>query len=510
MTRLEAHSKYRGALNLAQKRGIRTEVMAHLGRTDLFYLLVFILHRVDADCDWVYDRCREYEANPDGNVDLWAREHYKSTIGTFAAIIQGLINDPERTYCIFSFNRPIAKAFLRQIKVELETNQVLLELYPDVFWADAKRDSSKWSENDGLVIKRKGNPKEASIEAWGLVDGQPTSKHFSDLHYEDIVTVDTVRTPGMLEKTTDAFRNSLNLGVIGGRRRCFGTTWHYADTHKIIVDEGILKPRIWTATVDGTFEGEPVLWTREQLKQKINDLGPHIAAAQLFLNPRMDSLQVFREEWLRYWRADRFVGLNLYILCDPAGSKNKNSDYTVFILIGLGSDRNYYVVKWIRDRLSLVERANILFKWHQDYRPVGVGYEKYGMQSDVEHFKDRMERDNYRFGITEVGGMMGKGARIERLVPIFYQGRIYIPEASPYTIYDHTTIDVTKQFVNDEYKAHPFEVHDDMLDCLARIIDPEMSAVFPQGEEVDPLRLAEPVGQAADYDPLRWDTGRTG
>ena len=508
MTRIEAHAKYRVALSLAKTRGVRKEINAHLGRTDLFYMLLFILHRAKADHDWVYARCREYEADPDGFIDLWFREAWKSSIGTNAGIIQGLANDPERTYCIFSFTRPIAKAFLRQIKVELETNQALKEFYPEVFWADPHKESPKWSEDDGLVVKRKGNPKEASIEAWGLVDGQPTSKHFSDLHYEDIVTVDTVRTTLMIEKTTNAFRNSLNLGMIGGRRRGFGTTWHYADTHKVIVDEGILKPRVWPATKDGTFEGEPWLWTREELKQKIKDLGPHIAAAQLFLNPRMDSLQVFEESWLRYWRADRYKGLNLYIMCDPAGAKNKDSDYTVFILIGLGSDRNYYVINWIRDRLSLVERANILFKWHQDYKPVGVGYEKYGMQSDIEHFKDRMERDNYRFGITELGGQMSKGARIERLVPIFYQGRLYIPETVPYTMYDRTTVDVTRLFVNDEYKAHPFEVHDDMLDCLSRIVDSEMSAVFPQGNEIDPLRIAEPVGVADDYDPLRWGTGR--
>ncbi len=504
MTRLQAHAKYRAALNRAEK--ISTEVRQHtvsyLAHTDLFYLLIRVLHREDADNDWVFRQARMYQAAPDGYLDLWWREGYKSSIITFAGNIQGLMNDPERTYGIFSFTRPIAKSFLRQIKVELETNNVLKTIAPDVFWQDPKKQAPKWSEDDGLIVKRKGNPKEASIEAWGIMDGQPAGPHFSDLHYEDIVTKDAVRTPGMIEKSKEMFLLSLNLGQLGGRRRGVGTRWHYADAYSMIIERNILIPRVWTATKNNEFNGEPWLLTREELARKISDYGPYIAGCQLFMNPIQDSLQSMQEAWLRYWKADRFKGLNLYILCDPASSKKIGSDYTVFILVGLGSDRNYYVVNWIRDRLSLTERANVLFKWHQQYRPVDVGYEKYGMQADIEHYQDRMERDNYRFGITPLGGQMAKFDRIARLVPTYSQGRWYIPETCPYTQSDGETVDLTKIFVNDEYKAHPFEVHDDMLDCKSRILDEDFNAVFPQGEEIDPLKLRTPVEQ--EYNPLTW------
>ena len=500
--RLQVHAKYRQALTQAQRQGCRQETVRYLAHTDLFFLLTRVLHREDADNDWVFARAREYQAAPDGYLDLWWREGYKSSIITFGGIIQGLMNDPERTYGIFSFTRPAAKKFLRQIKVELETNRVLQELAPDVFWRNPKKQAPKWSEDEGLIVKRKGNPKEASIEAWGLTDGQPTGPHFTDLHYEDIVNKDTVRTQGMLERTTESFLESLNLGTRGGRRRACGTRWHYADTYATIIDRGILIPRIWTATKDNTFTGEPWLLKPEELVQKIKDYGPYIASCQLFMDPKQESLQVLKEEWLRYWRADRYTGLNIYILCDPASEKKKDSDYTCFIVIGLGSDRNYYVINWIRDRLSLTEKANILFKWHQQYRPVDVGYEKYGMQSDIAHFQDRMERDNYRFGITPLGGPLGKGGRIARLVPIYSQGRMYIPQTCPYVQYNGVQVDITRQFVNDEYKAHPFEVHDDMLDCQSRILDEDFSAVFPQGEEIDPLKYRKPADE--EYDPLRW------
>ena len=86
--------------------------IAEWGRRDLFFLLVYLLKRKDADSDWALERCREVQASPNGHLDLWARGHYKSTIITFALSIQDILNDPEITIGLFSHTRPIAKAFL--------------------------------------------------------------------------------------------------------------------------------------------------------------------------------------------------------------------------------------------------------------------------------------------------------------------------------------------------------------------------------------------------------------
>jgi phage terminase large subunit-like protein len=105
------------------------------------------------------------------------------------------------------------------------------------------------------------------------------------------------------------------------------------------------------------------------------------------------------------------------------------------------------------------------------------------MQSDIEHYQDRMERENYRFDITKLGGSLAKNDRIRKLIPVFEQGRVWMPRSITHVNYEGIAVDVVQSFIDDEYKAFPVGQHDDMLDCLARIVDPDLLAVFPQVEE---------------------------
>src|ERR1051325_9499999 len=179
---------------------------------------------------------REVQAAPDGRLDLWAREHGKSSIITFGLTIQDILRDAEITVGIFSHTRPVAQGFLHQIKRELETNGLLKQLYPQGLWAEPRRQAPKWSDEHGITVRRRGNPKEATVEAWGLVDGQPTGKHFSLRVYDDVVTRESVTTPQQGRKTTEAWELSDNLGVRGGRLRVIGTRYHLADTYHTMIE----------------------------------------------------------------------------------------------------------------------------------------------------------------------------------------------------------------------------------------------------------------------------------
>lgn len=448
---------------------------------DLFFLLLVGMGRGDMNRDFLFARCREVQQSPDGHLDLWAREHYKSTIITVAKTIQDVLRDPELTVGIFSHSRPIAKAFLRQIKREFEGNALLQELFPHIR-PPAKGEKRTWSEDEGIIVRRETNPKEATIEAWGLVDGQPIGKHFALLIYDDVVTPESVTTPEMIAKTTDAWRVSLNLGAHGGRRRMIGTRYHAADTYSVILGQGSVSPRLYPATVDGTYEGEPVFLSREVLAEKRRDMGPFVFACQMLQNPLADRAQGFATDWFLRLPGDapEALGMNRYIVVDPASAKKKGSDYTAMWCVGLNVDGNYYVLDGVHDRLNLAERARALFELHRKWQPLVVGYERYGMQADIDFLHMEMERQNYRFPVVELGGQTPKTDRIRRLVPMFEQGRIFFPNRLMKLSQEQTAYDLTEDFFRQEYLTFPVSGHDDMLDCLARILEPELGAVFPR------------------------------
>lgn len=469
---------------LTLSEGEQHQHIRNLGKTDLFFLLRYLLKATYADNDWCFARCREVQAAPNGYLDLWAREHFKSTIITYALTIQNVINDPEITVGIFSHTRPIAKGFLRQIKREFEGNEDLKRYYPDVLWQNPQKEAPKWSEDDGIIVKRQTNPKEATIEASGLVDGQPTSKHYKLAIYDDTVTRESVTTPEMIKKVTEAWELSLNLHSEGGESRYIGTRYHYNDSYATMMHRGSVKPRIYAATDNGKVDGNPVLLARDRLAEKRRDMGPYTFGCQMLQDPTADATQGFKEEWLKYYSAPlqpkQTNGMRKVILLDPANEKKATSDYTSAWVLGFNSDRKIYVLDMVRDRLNLTERTNLLFNLHQRWQPDQVGYERYGMQSDIDHIKTEMERRIYHFAVTELGGPMSKNDRIRRLIPKFEQGSIILPDKLIRTNYEGKQEDLVTIFLDEEYKAFPVAPHDDMLDALARMADEDIRVEFPQ------------------------------
>lgn len=456
------------------------------------------------------ERVKEVESSPNGHLDLWAREHYKSTIITYAKSIQDILashgDDPLSkwkqpvTIGIFSHTRPIAKAFLRQIKREFEGNDLLRALFPDIIWDKPQAESPKWSEDDGIILKRKTNPKEATVEAWGVVDGQPTSKHFMVLVYDDLVTKESVNTPDMIKKTTEALALSFNLGTHDGVRRFIGTRYHFNDTYRTIMQRGTAKPRIYPATEDGSVEGEPVFLSRKELVEKRRDYGPYIFACQMLQDPKADEAQGFKTEWLRHYEGAATGVGNRYILVDPASEKKKENDYTSMWVLDLRTDGNYYVLDMVRDRMNLTERWKMLKHLHEQWFPIrGVGYEKYGLQADVEHFKTQMSLEHYQFDITELGGRMAKNDRIRRLIPLFEQGRMWLPKNCFRTNYEGRSEDLVRIFIDDEYTPFPVGIHPDMLDALARITDEDLNVIFPKPGSTKRRRRGRLRGQASSW-----------
>lgn len=426
-------------------KGTNVEAIRWLCRNDRYYLLIKMLKRYDAWHPWLYERCREVERAPDGYCDIWFREGYKSTVITFAGAIQAILRDPEITIGIFSHTKTIAKGFLAQIQRELEGNANLQGSFPDVLWADPVREAPSWSLDVGLILRRVGNPKECTIEAHGLVDGQPTSRHFFLRIYDDVVTRESINTPEQIAKTTEAWELSDNLGVAGGWRWIIGTRYHYADTYAEIIKRGAAKPRIYPATDDGTIGGKPVLFTQTEWDRRVRDQGEATTACQNLCNPLAGHQRMFNVSDLQVYEV-RPLTLMAYLLIDPARSVKKESANTAMVVIGIDAGGNKYLLDGIDHKIDLMDRwrwmRDLWTKWVRapGVQGLHVGYERYGAIADLDYFKERqgLEKDpngrHYSFEIAELewprDGQRSKEDRVQRLVPDIRGHRFYLPYAT--------------------------------------------------------------------------------
>jgi hypothetical protein len=403
---------------------------------DRYYLLIKVLGRPDAWHPWIYARCREVEAATDGYLDIWGREHYKSTIITFAGVIQEILRDREITIGIFSHVKGIAKKFLAQIQREFSGNAQLKALFPDVLWLDPERDAPLWSLDAGIIVRRKGNPKEATVEAHGLVDGQPTSAHFQLLLYDDVVTKESVNTPEQIMKTTEAWELSDNLGTAGGRKQMVGTRYSFADTYEEIIKRGAAKLRHRPATHDGTIDGEPVLFTEEEWKKKVIAQGEATICCQMLGNPLGGHQRMFDQADIQVYEV-RPNTLMAYLMIDPARSTKKDSAMSAMVLLGIDYAQNKYLLDGVNLRLDLQGRwrnmRDLWLKWRGQpgIQGLHVGYERTGAIADLDYFKERMMVEKLSFDIMELEwpreGPGSKIDRVQRLGPDIRGHRFYVP-----------------------------------------------------------------------------------
>lgn len=462
-----------------------------MNKADLFFLLYFTLDIRAINHPWLIPKIYEIQENHNGTLDLWSRELYKSTILSYALPIWEIINNPEERIGLFSNTRGLAKKFLRRIKHTLEMNKLLLSIHSDVFYQNPEKESPKWSEDDGLMVMRKGAYAQMSFEAWGVIEAMPIGAHFSIMNFDDLVTWDSTRTAEQILKTKEGFQLASLLGETeGGRVRVIGTRYDFNDLYSDMIKSGNWKVRRYRGDI------QPSFWTDEQIEKKREDLGPYNFATQISLEPISKTKRKLEISWIKYY--DKVPkGLNFYILCDPAGdTKTNRSSYTVFGVIGVDWNKNKFLVDMVRDRLGLGQKWAVLrdlyVKWSQMGEVLNVGYEKYSMQADIGYLEDKMLEEGIVFHIEPLGGNIPKDDRIETLVPDLAAGKWWFSFELWYTDVEGQVRNLMKEFLDEEYKYWPHIKFKDMLDMLARINDRDLDVIYPDIPAEEKVNKATP------------------
>ena len=490
---------------LDNDRDSAIKIMRTFSSKDLFFLMNFMLNIPGINRKWVVERIYEVDDRTHNTMNLWPRGHYKSTTLTYAKPIQKMLNNPEERQVIFSHTKGIATAFLDRIKQTLETNILLKHCFPEVLYYNPENESPLWSSSKGIIVKRKGAYTEASFEAWGVIENMPTGKHYTSLIYDDLVTPDSVATAEQIEKVESGYRMSLNLVSEKYEKQLAGTHYNQNDLYMTLKkDDGYLL-RQYPATHNGREDGVPVMLSMEELAQKRKEMGPYVFSSQMLLRPVPEELQTFNVDWLKTYRA-KPPKLNYYIIVDPANEKRKDKaspDFSVFLVVGVDQFRRKYLLDGSRDRLSLKDRWETLVDFYIRWQPKGIGYERYGMQCDIDYFYEKMREEGIYFDVAELGNVkVSKSDKIKQLVPEAEQGRLFIPESMPRVTKTGEQYDLVKILKN-ELQHFPAIAHDDVIDCLSMIKDPKLNVAYPYNPagakektrpELDPLNMNKKGG----------------
>ena len=478
----EAYHKLIAGLD-KETEDYRKAVIKEMCKSDLYFLCWFGLGWSFYDCEFAFNFCKQVEEDP-WRLYLVARGHLKSLTLTTAHNIQLILNNPNDTIAVISYNLKTAKSFLRQIKQELESNQLLIDLFPEILYKRPDKESPKWSEQEGLIVKRKAIRKEPTFFAFGLVDSQATGMHFDFHSFDDVVTQDSVTSDEMIMKTTERWQLSDNLGMMterGTHKKYAGTRYHWNDTYKVMMDAGV-PTTVIPATDNGEMDGKPIFLTQELLDKKKREQGSYIFSSQNLLKPISDKEKPFRREQIMIWK--ELPAITKYVLYDPANAKTKGADSTAGLVIGYGSDHNVYLIDGIHDKIDVHQRWNSIKDFKDRHAPTRIGYEGYGAKVDFDVYEEKKRAENrwdiqlinMTKGLTDgrggtLSGKASKEDRIRRLQGIIEDGRLYFPPTLMYSRkYDGQEVDIVQTLLN-ELDQFPFGKHDDILDCLSRIFD---------------------------------------
>lgn len=470
---------------------------------DLFFIVAFVMQIERANHPFVVKMCAAVENGPRTNtLDVWARGHFKSVIITQAETLQYHLRNPEHCTGIMAYARPLAKAFLRSVKVICETSDLLKWCFPDILWQNPMQEAPKWSEDDGLVFKRKSaSRKESTIEAWGLVEGQPTGRHFERIVFDDIETDDIKDSPDMLDKVYSKFEMAGNLGtmsdkdivrVIGTYYSHFGPIVRIENMTKINSDgsdgANLYHIRKVTGSDDGTRDGKPVLMgqdTWEKLKT-----GQHFNSQQL-CDPTPAGDIKLNPAYLRPCDPDEIPkDVVKFMILDQAGGADTNvrkGDLWACGLFGVKPKADeigasdVYIMNLEADQMTHSEGIETVVRMYMDAGIVRqIGVEKVGLSTTEVHIMNALKAHGRRVSVDAGNLVLLKPAgrslakRIEGAVqwPL-NNGKLHYSTAIPKKQLDRLRMEMEK---------FPY-FHSDIINIIAYLYDLLKDFHFSKGQK---------------------------
>jgi hypothetical protein len=494
-------------------------IFRSLVKNDRFFTAYFVAGWEDGKSSgnkpFMVNQCRLLDDGPQsGTVDVWSREHGKSSAITIAGTVQRVCNDPECTTAIFSFRKSAADKFLDSIRKIFELD-FMIWCFPEIFYEKPETQSPSWSLQGGIRVKRQNTVRrENTVEAFGLVEGAPIGGHFDHRIYDDIETDVMARNPDQLDQCYESLLMSRALGREGGTELIIGTYYSHCGVlvklgeKKDIHGNLMYQLRIFPATDDGTITGKPVFFSQAYLDDKKTDSGFN---TQYLCNPTpTHEVKLQFDRFIKIPRKSLPPNRVKIMIVDPAGDKDVQQ--------GVGNDKwsmgciginpytddlglsDIYIEDLICNKFSTSGAQDAAVTMYcRNGRILMLGVERVATDSAWLHIKNALAAKGKYVEIHAKGRFGGnlvllapagrsKNYKIEsNLAWPLNNGKIHIVDDLPDDVMDE---------LQNETKKFPF-FHVDILDMLSYIYDILGDKTFPlyfgEDEEDDEEEQNQPL-----------------
>ena len=353
----------------------------------------------------------------------------KSTLAEEAILIQALLRQFHNGIILGeTYERAVER--LRSIKHEIETNQLIFELFGDQVgpvWSE-----SKIVLNNGAIIQAFGRGQ--SLRGSKHLDYRP-DRCFAD----DIENEDSVISPEAIEKTKNWFMATVEPALEpGALLRVNGTPLNPRSLICQLAADSAWSTQVYPIVHMDADGSERATWPERfplaDVTKKRNDyarMGMAHTFAQEFMcqaedlasKPFTDSL-IRVEPVVRTWHA-------VYAMCDPARSVKSTSATTGMAVWSWLSNRlivwDAFAGFWQPDEI-----VRQIFSIDSTYSPVLIGIERDGLEEFIlQPLRHEQLKRGYSIPIRPVKAPEGKLNFITGLQPYFKAGEVIFAKECP-------------------------------------------------------------------------------
>lgn len=411
--------------------------------------------------------------------------HTKSELASRRFPAWYLGRHPDNQIIQSTYSGEFALDFGRDVK-KIVSSPEFNKIFPDVtLAADSKANNRFRTNGKGIAVY---------VGVGGAVTGRGAHIALIDDPFKNRQEADSeVRRETVWKWYTSTLRTRL---MPNGAIILILTRWHEDDlAGRLLERQGRVEDGgEWTVVElpaiknEGT-DHEEALWPEwfdlDNLHRTKRDIGQRDWSALYQQKPTPDEGDYFRRDWVRWYDREELPKCYNYIYSDYA-TKDGSGDFTVHMVIGVGTDGTYYIRDMWRGQKDAGIWVDSLFNLESVYKPLKVWGEKGGIYNTVlPSIKKQMKTTKQYFRIDAMASVADKPTRARAFQALMANGKVRFPRG--------------KEWVSDlitELLHFPAGKHDDMVDTLSMM-----------ARQVDTMKTPENVVKKdksnSGYDPYK-------